>query len=62
VVVNDLGGSGFGGGQDQAAASKVVQEITAKGGRAVPNFDSVEFGDRIIETAMKGWSRSGFEP
>lgn len=35
------------------AADVVVEEIRAKGGKAVANYDSVEFGDRIIETAVK---------
>lgn len=35
----------------------MVQEIISKGGRAVANYDSVENGDRIIETAMKAFNR-----
>ncbi|KAJ3343229.1 hypothetical protein HDU93_009213 [Gonapodya sp. JEL0774] len=57
VVVNDLGGSGFGTGQSTSAADKVVEEIRAAGGNAVANYDSVEFGDKIIETAMKAYGR-----
>jgi NAD(P)-dependent dehydrogenase (short-subunit alcohol dehydrogenase family) len=55
VVVNDLGGSVNGEGGDHTAAQKVVDEITAKGGQAVPNFDSVstpEGGENIVKTAV----------
>ena len=41
VVVNDLGGTGAGEGSDETAADAVVNEITAAGGRAVANHDSV---------------------
>jgi len=41
VVVNDLGGSADGAGADSTPAQQVVDEITAKGGRAVANYDSV---------------------
>ncbi len=41
VVVNDLGGSSGGEGADATPAQQVVDEITAKGGRAVANYDSV---------------------
>jgi NAD(P)-dependent dehydrogenase (short-subunit alcohol dehydrogenase family) len=41
VVVNDLGGSSGGEGTDATPAQQVVDEITAKGGRAVANYDSV---------------------
>lgn len=37
------------------AADVVVEEIKKAGGKAVPNYDSVEFGDRIIETAVKAF-------
>ena len=36
VVVNDIGGSSAGEGRDAAPADKVVAEITAAGGTAVP--------------------------
>jgi 3-hydroxyacyl-CoA dehydrogenase/3a,7a,12a-trihydroxy-5b-cholest-24-enoyl-CoA hydratase len=57
VVVNDLGGSAFGDGKGTSAADKVVQEIRAKGGKAVANYDSVENGDKIVKTAMDNFGR-----
>jgi len=39
------------------AADIVVQEIVNDGGIAVPNYDSVEFGERIIGTAIKKFGR-----
>ena len=57
VVVNDLGGTVTGEGKSSSAADKVVNEIKAGGGRAVANYDSVEFGDRIIKTAIDAFGR-----
>ena len=57
VVVNDLGGSAFGDGADQAAADVVVGEIKAGGGEAVANYDSVIDGDKIIQTAMDSFGK-----
>ncbi|KAI2635080.1 hypothetical protein GGS21DRAFT_516754 [Xylaria nigripes] len=57
VVVNDLGGSFKGEGKSTKAADVVVNEIKAAGGEAVANYDSVEFGDKIIETAIKAFGR-----
>ena len=55
VVVNDLGGTVAGTGGSQAVADAVVEEITAAGGEAVANYDTVateEGGKRIIQTAL----------
>lgn len=57
VVVNDLGGSAFGDGADQAAADVVVNEITSAGGTAVANYDSVTDGDKIVQTAMDTYGK-----
>ena len=57
VVVNDLGGSMHGGGSDQKAADVVVAEIKEAGGDAVANHDSVEDGDKIVQTAMDTYGR-----
>jgi len=55
VVVNDLGGERDGTGASSSPADKVVEEIKAKGGEAVANYDSVatvEGGNNIIQTAV----------
>jgi len=60
VVVNDPGGAVDGrplssGGGDHAAADKVVAEIKAAGGQAVPNYDSVadpRTAANIVKTAV----------
>lgn len=60
IVVNDLGGSVNGVGGDHAAADKVVAEIKAMGGEAVPNYDSVtsaEGGANIIKTAVDAFGK-----
>uniref|UniRef100_W5KZV0 Peroxisomal multifunctional enzyme type 2 n=1 Tax=Astyanax mexicanus TaxID=7994 RepID=W5KZV0_ASTMX len=59
VVVNDLGGDIKGGGKSSAAADKVVEEIKAKGGKAVANYDSVEDGEKLIQTALDAFGRIG---
>jgi NAD(P)-dependent dehydrogenase (short-subunit alcohol dehydrogenase family) len=55
VVVNDPGGAVDGKGGDHAAADKVVAEIKAAGGLAVPNYDSVadaKSAANIVKTAV----------
>ena len=60
VVVNDLGGSVDGVGGDETPAQKVVDEIKAAGGEAVPNYDSVsewENAQKIVQTALDAFGR-----
>ncbi|XP_031161238.1 peroxisomal multifunctional enzyme type 2 isoform X2 [Sander lucioperca] len=57
VVVNDLGADTKGGGKSSAAADNVVEEIRAKGGKAVANYDSVEDGDKLIQSALDAFGR-----
>lgn len=52
VVVNDLGVSFKGEGTTHNAADVVVEEIKKAGGQAVANYDSVEFGEKIVKTAV----------
>ena len=55
VVVNDLGGAVDGSGGSDSAAQKVVDEITAAGGEAVADHNSVatpEGGAAIVQTAL----------
>ncbi len=60
VVVNDLGGARDGAGSDPSAADKVVEEITAAGGTAVANHDSVATmagGKNIVQTALDAYGK-----
>jgi len=55
IVVNDLGGSVDGTGNNASAAQKVVDEIKALGGEAVADHNSVatpEGGKAIVQTAI----------
>ena len=56
VVVNDLGGSFQGEGQSKAA-DVVVKEIRDAGGVAVPDYNSVVEGHKIIDTAISNYGR-----
>ncbi len=57
VVINDLGGDIHGEGKSSRAADLVVEQIKSSGGDAVANYDSVENGERIIETALDNYKR-----
>jgi len=56
VVVNDMGGSREGGGNDTGPAQEVVDEIVAAGGEAVANTDDISTWDgaeRIVTQAIE---------
>jgi NAD(P)-dependent dehydrogenase (short-subunit alcohol dehydrogenase family) len=58
VVVNDLGGSVDGSGDDRSAAQQVADEIVAAGGEAVANADDItdwEGGKRLVDTAVEAF-------
>ena len=60
VVINDIGASVAGEGNDAGPAQSVVNEIKAMGGEAVANTDSVSevaSAGRIIQTAMDTFGR-----
>lgn len=56
VVVNDLGGSTLGRGQDSGPADEVVKQIQAAGGTAAANYGDVSTADggkSVIDTAVE---------
>ena len=58
MVVNDLGGSSGGEGNDATPAQQVVDEIAAKGGKAVANYDSVSSwagAEAMIQQAVEAF-------
>lgn len=60
VVVNDVGGSVTGVGQDATPAHSVAAAIRDQGGQAVADAHSVtspEGGQAIIDTALDNWGR-----
>jgi len=60
VVVNDLGVSNAGEGGSKGPAEKVVDDIKAKGGKAVANTESVSdfaAGQRMVEQAIDTFGR-----
>lgn len=60
VVVNDLGGSVDGTGNDAKVADEVVEEIKAAGGTAIANYSDIselDGVDMLIWTAMSKFKR-----
>lgn len=60
VVVNDVGGTMGGDGDDQSVADGVVAEIREAGGTAVASHDSVasrDGGEAIVATAIEEFGR-----
>ncbi len=60
VLVNDLGGALDGSGSSASAAQRVVDEITAAGGVAAANDDSVasaQGGEAIVQCALDVFGR-----
>ncbi|KAF5023791.1 hypothetical protein F66182_4147 [Fusarium sp. NRRL 66182] len=57
VVVNDLGTSLGGEGTDSSRADKVVSEILADGGKAIADYNTVENGAAIVQTAISTFGR-----
>ncbi len=57
VVVNDLGSTMKGDGASSSAADAVVEEIKAMGGEAAANYDSVEHGEKIVQTALDAFGK-----
>ncbi|CAN5426763.1 SDR family oxidoreductase [soil metagenome] len=60
VVVNDLGVSLSGDGDDTSPAQQVVDEIIAAGGRAIANGDSVatwDGGQAMVQAAIDAFGR-----
>ena len=58
VVVNDMGGTNDGSGNDTTPAQHVVDEIVAMGGRAVVNHDNVadwEGAQRLVNSAVEAF-------
>lgn len=58
VVVNDLGGTNDGTGQDSTPAQQVVDEIAAMGGQAVANYDNVadwEGAQHMVNAAVEAF-------
>jgi NAD(P)-dependent dehydrogenase (short-subunit alcohol dehydrogenase family) len=60
VVVNDLGGTGDGRGQDVKVADEVIAEIKAAGGQAAPNYSDIsdpDGMDNLIWTAVSKFGK-----
>lgn len=60
LVINDIGGAVTGSGSSSKPADAVVAEIKARGGEAVPNYDSVtsnQGSENIIKTALSAFGK-----
>jgi len=60
VVVNDIGASQFGAGEDKAPAERVADEIRAAGGEAIPSFHSIagwDSANAIIQDAIDAFGK-----
>jgi NAD(P)-dependent dehydrogenase (short-subunit alcohol dehydrogenase family) len=60
IVVNDLGGSSAGEGQDAAPAQQVADEIKSNGGEATANFDNVadfQGAENLVKQAVGEFGR-----
>jgi NAD(P)-dependent dehydrogenase (short-subunit alcohol dehydrogenase family) len=60
LVVNDLGGSSAGEGQDQTPAQSVADEIKGAGGEAVANYDNVadfQGAEQLVKQAIGEFGR-----
>jgi len=60
VLVNDLGGTRDGAGNDQSAANQVAEEIKKAGGQAAPSYASVATADgaaAIVKGAVDAFGR-----
>jgi NAD(P)-dependent dehydrogenase (short-subunit alcohol dehydrogenase family) len=60
VLINDLGGTRDGAGNDASAANQVAEEIKKAGGQAAPNYSSVataEGADAIVKAAVAAFGK-----
>jgi NAD(P)-dependent dehydrogenase (short-subunit alcohol dehydrogenase family) len=61
VLINDLGGTRDGAGNDQSAANQVAEEIKKAGGQAAPSYASVataEGAAAIVKGAVDAFGRA----
>jgi NAD(P)-dependent dehydrogenase (short-subunit alcohol dehydrogenase family) len=60
ILVNDLGGTRDGAGNDASAAHQVSMDIKNRGGTAIPNYDSVATAEgvaNIVKSAVDAFGR-----